>query len=125
MTRVLESAVGGDGVVGREAEVARIHEWVNAVACDGAALHIVGEAGIGKTALLDLAADTAVAAGFSILVVRGTHLPGHVDLAGLDAVLAPVRHRIGELAPHDGAALSVALGMGDGPAPTCRSSRPR
>ncbi|MBN1658803.1 MAG: AAA family ATPase [Anaerolineae bacterium] len=60
------------GFVGREAEIARLEEWLGmALAGQGRAVLVAGEAGSGKTALLDALAARAVAAHGALVVARG------------------------------------------------------
>src|ERR1700728_3070190 len=68
-----------------------------------------GDAGIGKTALLDYAA--AAAGGFQ--VVRGTGIESEAELpfAGLHLLLRPALDRIGELPVPQRQALEGAFGL--------------
>jgi hypothetical protein len=96
---------------GRRAEEQAI-DGVLARARDGCSgvLVIRGEAGIGKTALLEYA---AAAAAPDMAVVRGGGVESEAELpfAGLHLILRPVLHRIGDLPPTQAAALRVALAL--------------
>ena len=80
-------------LTGREPDVARVRELVREVGDAGPVLiEIVGDAGIGKTVMLDAAAEVATAAGLTILRANGyrseqDHAYG-VLVALLDDVLA-------------------------------------
>jgi hypothetical protein len=94
---------------GRSAETARIDELL-AAARDGrsGALVIRGEAGVGKTALLDYA---AAAAGMRVL--RGTGIESETELpfAALQLVLRPALGRLDLLPPPQARAMSGAFGL--------------
>src|SRR6266568_969550 len=96
---------------GRSAETARIDELL-AAARDGrsSALVIRGEAGVGKTALLDYA---AAAAGMRVL--RGTGIESEAELpfAALQLLLRPGLDRLGLLPPPQAGALRGAFGLAE------------
>ena len=98
---------------GRSAETARIDELLTA-ARDGrsGALVIRGEAGVGKTALLDYA---AAAAGMRVL--RGTGIESEAELpfAALQLLLRPALGRLGVLPPPQAQALRGAFGLAGPP----------
>ncbi|WP_199429502.1 ATP-binding protein [Qaidamihabitans albus] len=75
-------------------------------------LVIRGEAGVGKSALLDHAA----AAGDGLRVLRGTGIESEAELpfAGLHLLLRHVTDRIDALPPEQAQALRCALGTGEG-----------
>ena len=98
---------------GRSAETARIDELLTA-ARDGrsGALVIRGEAGVGKTALLDYA---AAAAGMRVL--RGTGIESEAELpfAALQLLLRPALGRLDVLPPPQAQALRGAFGLAGTP----------
>jgi hypothetical protein len=55
------------GPIGRRGELAAIQAFVQRTRGDGEALIVVGEPGVGKTLLLDVAANTARSTGASVL----------------------------------------------------------
>ncbi|WP_053175288.1 helix-turn-helix transcriptional regulator, partial [Nonomuraea sp. SBT364] len=59
---------------------------------DGGALAVLGAPGIGKTAVLELAAS--LAGGFTVLRTRGVRQEAHLPMSGLDALLRPVADRV-------------------------------
>ncbi|WP_406314018.1 LuxR C-terminal-related transcriptional regulator [Streptosporangium sp. NBC_01639] len=96
---------------GRSTEQAEIEVLVTA-ALEGRSgvLVVRGEAGIGKTALLDWAAGTA--AGHGLRVVRVTGVEQEADLAfgGLTQLLWPLQDRLDALPGPQAAALKTVLG---------------
>nr|WP_274387780.1 LuxR family transcriptional regulator [Salsipaludibacter albus] len=82
-------------------------------------LVVRGEAGIGKTALLDHARDTATADGFGFRVEEAAGIESEAQFAcgGLHQVCAGMLDRVGALPEPQQAALGVALGLRDGAAP--------
>ncbi len=74
-----------------------------------------GEAGIGKTALLDYAIRHAD--GFYVLRALGVESEAEIAFAGLQQLLHPVAHAFAEIPRHQARALATALGIEDGPVP--------
>lgn len=101
---------------GRGQELAAL-EGVLATARAGSSAVLVlrGEAGIGKTALLDYAADLAV--GFRTVGVAGIESEMELPFAGLHQLCAPMLGRLHELPGPQRNALSVAFGLREGDAP--------
>lgn len=81
------------------------------------ALIIRGEAGIGKTALLDHVETEAGEDGFAVMRVTGHESETQLTFAGLHRLCAPLLAHLDSLPPPQRAALDVALGVGSGPAP--------
>src|SRR5215212_5120533 len=102
-------------VVGRSAERDRIARLLKAARRgQGGALLVSGEAGIGKSTLLDEAAKQR-----SMTVLRCAGAPAERELswAGLHALLGPLQHQFDALPARQRAALRAALAMGSGRAP--------
>ncbi|MGW7417352.1 AAA family ATPase [Streptomyces sp. NPDC054863] len=74
----------------------------------GAALVLWGDPGIGKTALLEYAAEGA--ADFAVLGCRGSRMETGLAFAALHGLLWPLADRIDMLPPPQAAALHAALG---------------
>ena len=74
-----------------------------------------GEAGIGKTALLDYA--VASAAGLRVLRATGVEPEMELAFAGLHQLCGPMLNRLGRLPDPQRAALETAFGLAAGPAP--------
>jgi DNA-binding CsgD family transcriptional regulator len=106
-----------DALVGRADELAVIHGFLERAACDGETLHLVGEPGVGKTALLEVAADRAAALGSRVLRCAGVEFEAEIPFAGLHQTLLPLHREFVNLASAHRDALNVVLGFGDGPAP--------
>ena len=75
------------------------------------ALVLVGEPGIGKTALLDYAA--AGATGFRVLRARGVQSEAELAFAALLEVCRPILGSVDRLEPPQAEALTGALGLSD------------
>jgi len=98
-------------LVGRELELARLVELLEQARSGGSATCVVrGEAGIGKSALLEAA--VAGASGFEVLRARGVAAESEVSFAVLDELLWPLRSRVASLPERQRAALQGALGTG-------------
>ena len=104
--------------VGRETERRLLADAVQtAMRGEAAVLQVVGDAGIGKTHLLDRLTDArAVPRGFRVL--RTTAIQGEAELpyAGLHSLIGPVQHLLPRLPNDQHRALSVALGVSAGEA---------
>ncbi|MCZ8382299.1 AAA family ATPase [Mycobacterium sp. CPCC 205372] len=81
----------------------------------GQALVLRGEAGVGKTALLEQLAEGA--AGFHIARVGGVESDMELAFAGLQQLCAPLLGQLDSLPEPQREALNVAFGRGAGPTP--------
>jgi len=81
------------------------------------ALVVRGEAGIGKTALLEHARDTAAASAFRVESSVGAESETQFAFAGLHQLCAPLLDRTGTLPAPQQSALGVAFGLHGGAAP--------
>src|ERR1700729_3058207 len=79
-----------------------------------ATLALVGEAGIGKTALLDHAAESA--AGMRVLRARGIESEAQIPFAALLELLRPALAMLGAIPEPQAIALEGALALRRGPA---------
>ncbi|MGD0068692.1 MAG: AAA family ATPase [Streptosporangiaceae bacterium] len=70
-------------LVGREAELAIIQRFIFETAAEGGALVMAGEAGIGKTAVIQAAAEIAMNAGIRVVSGAGVELESNISYAGL------------------------------------------
>ena len=106
----------GMKLVGRVEERTALDEIV-ASARDGrsAAMVLRGEAGIGKSALLDYA--TQAAGDLHVLRAAGVEAEAHLPFAALHGLLAPFLTELDGLPAPQADALSVAFGLTDGPPP--------
>src|ERR1700760_3683614 len=80
----------------------------------GGALVIRGDAGIGKSALLAVAAVQAARSGARVLAATGIQAETRLPFAGLHQLLRPLLPRAGRLAPRLRGALVSAVGPGAG-----------
>lgn len=105
-------------LLGREAECAAIDSALEgARAGIGGALVVRGEAGIGKSALLDYARQRA--APMAVLSAAGVEAESDLAFAGLHELLQPVLGYRGELPDAQAQALAGALGL----APSAHADR--
>lgn len=103
---------------GREDERALLARLLDeARAGRSGALVILGEAGVGKTALLDHAADAGEAAGFTVARVIGHEAEQQFAFAGVHRLCAPFLDHLDALPVPQRSALEVALGIGSGSRP--------
>ncbi|MET0473600.1 MAG: AAA family ATPase [Mycobacterium sp.] len=102
-------------LIGRRDECAILDRLVAAVCSgDSRALVIRGEAGVGKTALLEhLTADGRC----RIARTSGVQSEMELAFAGVHQLCLPMLDQLGRLAAPQRSALTVALGMAEGPAP--------
>jgi DNA-binding CsgD family transcriptional regulator len=115
-TALLHDTVPGP-LVGRNAELRQIGQLLERAGRGGGVLLVLGEPGAGKTALLDAAAGQAITAGFRVLRGSGVQLEADVPFSGLHQLLAPLADDFEMLTGPHRAALEVALGFANGPAP--------
>ena len=104
-------------LVGRSGELALIGAFLDRAGTHGEALMLSGEPGVGKTALLEAAADVASQAGTRVLRAAGVEFEAGMMFSGLHQALLPVYEEFPQLSAAHRDALNVALGFGDGPAP--------
>jgi DNA-binding CsgD family transcriptional regulator len=111
--------VGVDGeVIGRDRELAELRQFVGLA---GEALVLYGEAGVGKTILLDAAAEAAVASGVTVARAVGVEAESDLTYAGLHRLLAPFLPLMDGLSRQQrrtlGTALGTVIGLDAGPPP--------
>jgi DNA-binding CsgD family transcriptional regulator len=100
-----------DALIGRAAELARVRQLLDdAAAGTSGALLLLGDAGIGKTALCEAAAASASERGMALLRARAVEAEVGVAFAGLAELLAPVADLAQRLVAPDAATLAQALG---------------
>ena len=102
--------LAGQCLLGREPECAAIGRLLeDARAGTGGALVVRGEAGIGKSALLDFARQRAVP--MAVLSATGVEAESDLAFAGLHELLRPILDHLGELPDIQSQALAGALGL--------------
>ncbi|MBA8809030.1 AAA family ATPase [Promicromonospora sukumoe] len=103
----------GDALVGRAREIQRVDDLTRAAqAGEGGALVLRGEAGIGKSALLDRARRSA--SGFRVVAVSGSEYEAELPFAALHQLCLPVLGHLDELPEPQRDALRVAFGLTTG-----------
>src|SRR4051794_9026557 len=76
-----------------------------------------GEAAIGKSALVDRAAASAMARGMTVLCTTGSESEAHLPFAGLHQLLQPLLADLGRLPGPQRLAVEAAFGLSDAAAP--------
>jgi DNA-binding CsgD family transcriptional regulator len=103
-------------LLGRSTEKRHISRLLKQAAeGNSGALLILGDAGIGKSALLEHAERQA--AGWTVLRARGTQYDAQLPFAGLAELLRPVTSQLAQIPERQAAALAGALAIGP-PQPT-------
>lgn len=105
------TTTGDAGIVGRDTELHMVHQLMENVADQGGCLVVNGEPGIGKTALLQRAADAARQRGMTTLAARGTQSESHLPYGALHQLLRPLLPGLDALSPGHRRAVSHAFGM--------------
>ncbi|AWB94110.1 ATP-binding protein [Aeromicrobium chenweiae] len=105
-------------LLGRRAEREAVDRLLaQARAGHSGALVVRGEAGMGKSALMEHARETAAAAGFRVEVSTGVESETQFAFAGVHQLCAPMLDRARELPEPQQDALAVAFGQRHGAAP--------
>ncbi|BBZ31870.1 helix-turn-helix transcriptional regulator [Mycolicibacterium confluentis] len=108
--------VGRGTLVGRRVEQQKLADLLERVRGGGSAVLVLrGEAGIGKTALLQDVRDHA--ADLRVITLSGTESEMELAYAGVQQLSAPLLSHIDRLPDPQKNALQVALGLRDGAAP--------
>ncbi|MFE2321979.1 AAA family ATPase [Streptomyces sp. NPDC059441] len=105
-------------LTGRSSELDLIRAVIEGTGRLGGSLTLRGEPGVGKSALLDAAADLALANGMRTLRAAGAEFEANIAFAGLNQLLVPLTPMFPRLDSSHESALRVALGFGDGATPS-------
>lgn len=115
-------------LIGRDPELERLDALVNRLHEAGGALVISGEAGIGKSAMLDHVREHAQELGVTVLATVGAEAEAELGFAGLHQLLLPVIGGVELLPDGQRLALEAAFGMATGvdpdPVPSCDGCLP-
>lgn len=105
-------------LVGREVERNLITGFVLGQAGDEPVLVVRGEPGVGKTAVLDMAADIAASHGIRVLRAAALEYEADLKFGALNQLLHPLSNGIGELSAAHRQALNVIMGLEPGAMPS-------
>ena len=95
-------------VVGRDAELHRLRDWL-ATSSEPTAVFVGGDAGVGKTTLLEAVAGEAANAGARVTWARPTAAETSSSYAALDDLMRPLVGQLPRLADPQRRALAAAL----------------
>jgi hypothetical protein len=98
-------------LIGRDDELARIEEAFDQIANGGRTFVVIGDPGVGKSALLTAAAHQATSRGMVVLSAFGSEAEHHLPFGALFQLVHPVLDRASGLPPGHQAALFGALGL--------------
>src|SRR5260370_9181276 len=104
-------------LIGRGAELARLRHMVDSGSVSASVLVLLGEPGVGKSALLASVQSHAERTRMKVLRVAGSESEANLAFAALHQLLRPVLHRAAGLAPRHRQALLGAFALTDEPAP--------
>ncbi|MEU0038370.1 ATP-binding protein, partial [Streptomyces sp. NPDC006333] len=110
------SCAAAGALIGRDHDLQQLRGLVG-LGAGGGALLVSGEAGVGKTAVLDALAKVAYAEGTRVLRAAGVEFEANCSYSGLNQVLFPFQRELGELEAPFRDALRVALGFESGSPP--------
>ena len=98
--------------MGREPDCARIDELLDRARQGRSGVLVLrGETGLGKTALLDYAAERA--GGMTVVRAMGVEYEAELEFSGLLELLRPLLDHLPEIPPQQAEALRSALGLGE------------
>ena len=101
-------------LVGRDRDLGLVRGFVEEAMVSGGALLLSGDAGVGKTVLLDAAAGQARGTGARVVRAAGVEFESAMSFAGLHQVLQPLLGGLDRLPDPYRTALNVALGLDRG-----------
>ena len=100
-------------LVGRDRDIDVLRSFVDRTATEGGSLLLSGDAGVGKSVLIDVVASDAASAGTRVLRATGAEFEVDVSFATLNQLLHPLFSEIDQLAPLHARA-ACFLGLEDG-----------
>jgi DNA-binding CsgD family transcriptional regulator len=103
--------------LGREHEQQQIRELIGGLPTRGGALVVIGDPGIGKSQLTEIARQSAVQRDLMVIATTGVPAESRLPYAGLHQLLRTLRDDIGDLPGPQRDAILAAFGQASGPAP--------
>jgi hypothetical protein len=121
-TMSMAAAAVSPALFGRDPEIVSIVAFLGRESApDAGALVLSGDAGVGKSALLDTGAMLAAAEGYAVIRTAGVEAESRMGFAALTAVIHQVgTDTITAVEPRFGQALDVALGVREARTPDAR-----
>ena len=104
-------------LLGRDEELERLNGMIDQAPRRGGALVVRGEAGIGKSALLEAVGERAREQGATVVTTAGTPSEARLAFGGLHQLLLPFFDRVEHRPAPQRKALEVAFGVSAGDAP--------
>ena len=104
-------------LLGRDRELEHLYGMIDQIGRRGGALVVRGEAGIGKSALLEAAGERAREQGATVVTTTGTQSEARLAFGGLHQLLLPFLDRVDHLPDPQRRALDIAFGVSEGDAP--------
>jgi hypothetical protein len=104
-------------LIGRDSEIAAVELLLTGIGDGGGSLLVLGDPGIGKSALAGTASRRAADRGIRVLACAGVPSEAQFSFAGLHQLLRPVLADANSLPRGQRDALLTALGVAEGPAP--------
>ena len=101
---------------GRDQELRSLRDFLGRVRAGSGTRLLTGDAGVGKTALLDAAAKAAADEGMHVLRAAGSEFESDLGFAALNQALIPVLEYAERLGADHREALAIALGLCEGKA---------
>jgi DNA-binding CsgD family transcriptional regulator len=105
-------------LIGRDPEIAAVESLLARIGDGGGSLLVLGDPGIGKSALATVASRRAADRGMRVLACAGVPGEAYLSFAGLHQLLRPVMAEASGLPRGQRDALLTALGASDEVAPT-------
>ncbi|MET9478562.1 ATP-binding protein, partial [Streptomyces sp. NPDC002922] len=107
----------GVDLAGRTAELELMDSLFVRPDRGGSGLLLRGASGVGKTALLDAAAERAADVGMRVLRASAVEFEAEMNFSALHQMLYPLRHHADRLADHHRDVLHRIFGLTPGPSP--------
>ena len=101
-------------LVGRDRELGLVASFLDQVAAEGGALLFTGEPGVGKTVILDAAAEEAAGRNITVLRAAGGQFTTEANFSALGHLLRPVLGELRQLSDLYQGAVNAALGLAAG-----------